>query len=429
MSKYKRFIFDHYVFNPESKVLSLHYSLDDEIKFTETFTFDFDFVANYDKEMLDVAAQTVFFMAGVSYYKTYLPDEIVVRFGSLDEESANFFSRTYQKGLGEFFYVNNLDPNSPVAFPVNTPVITIPPITEPRSGKLIGVGGGKDSLVSIELLRDEPDASTWSVGHKSQLTALVERIGLPHYWVERKWDENLLEHNKQPDSYNGHVPISAILAAVGTVAAVLAGKQDIVVSNEASANEPTLIYQDTPINHQYSKSLAFEQDFQNYLTHRFNGALRYYSLLRPFSELRIAELFADKTFDKYKDVFSSCNRAFKHDKEKISWCGECPKCAFVFLALSPFVTQNELEKLFSDKNLLKDVKLEPTYRQLLGIKGDKPLECVGEIKECRAAMRLVQSKYPELSKYEFDLPPDYDYKSLAPHSIPEDILNTLDSLK
>src|SRR5690606_11803653 len=112
--------------------------------------------------------------------------------------------------------------------------------------------------------------------------------------------------------------------------------------------------------------------------------------LRPLSELRIAELFAKVGFEKYKSLFSSCNRAFVLESKSMSWCGECSKCAFTFLILSPFIDQPELEKLWGGNNLLLDPSLEATYRQLLGIEGDKPLDCVGEIKESRAAMRLAQ---------------------------------------
>jgi hypothetical protein len=242
--------------------------------------------------------------------------------------------------------------------------------------------------------------------------------------VEREWDRALLEHNKQ-GAYNGHVPFSAILACLGTVVAILSGYRDFVVSNENSSNEPTLSYQGVPINHQYSKSIEFEQDYQEHLARCFGEGLRYYSFLRPLSELRIAELFAKVGFDKYKDVFSSCNRAFTHDSHRMFWCGECPKCAFVFLALTPFVERSNLENLFHGKNLLLDPALEPMYRRLLGIEGDKPLDCVGEIKETRSAMRLAQAIYPELAKYQFDIPETYNYKTLAPHSMPGEIYKVL----
>ncbi len=419
MSKYQTFIFKDYIFEPDSKSLTFTYSFDDELDLNEVYKFDFEY-ADYDRAVFDRALQLLFFMAGVSYYKAYLPPKIEIRKGKCDEKLAGFLTKTYRHGLGEFFFVNKLDPHTKIEFPAGPALAALPQGVN-REGMQVGIGGGKDSLVSVELLRDKvADLSTWSVGHCPQLSTLVERIGLPHFWVERAWDPQLLELNKQ-DALNGHIPISAILACAGTVTAILAGKRDVVVSNEQSANEPTLHYQGMAINHQYSKSQEFEQDFQAILRHLFGEQVRYYSLLRPLSEVRIAELFAKTGFDKYHDVFSSCNRAFTHDRDHIFWDGTCPKCAFVFLALTPFVGHEKLETLFGSKNLLLDPALEPIYRQLLGIEGDKPLECVGEIKESRAAMRQAQQQYPELSKYEFELPEDYSYKTLGPHEMPEEV--------
>jgi hypothetical protein len=243
---------------------------------------------------------------------------------------------------------------------------------------------------------------------------------LPHFWVAREWDQQLRQLNKQ-DALNGHIPISAIFSCVGMIVSILAGYRDAVVSNESSASEPTLRYRDTDINHQYSKSLEYEQDFQACLRVLFGDSLRYYSFLRPLSELRIAELFAKSGFVKYQEVFSSCNRAYTHGQHHMFWCGECPKCAFVFLVLSPFVERQPLEALWKGKNLLLDPELETIYRQLLGIEGDKPLDCVGEIKEARAAMRLAQKIYPELDKYIFEIPDSYDFRAWSNHSMPDEI--------
>lgn len=418
--KYRQFIFEDYTFDADKKHLSLRYSLDGELNFEETFQFPFNFVT-YDERALDRAIQALFFTAGVSYFKTYVPSEIVIKKGEMDNESAAFFGKTWQRGLGEFFYVNNLDPNTPVTFPTNSDVL--PAISETtRQGSMIGLGGGKDSLVTIELLREKmPDITTWSLGHETVLAPLVERTGLQHITVHRAWDKKLLEL-KEKGALNGHVPISAIFACAGMVAAILSGNRDIIVSNEQSANEPTLEYQGIEINHQYSKSQEFERDFQRYLTHHFSESVRYYSFLRPLSEVYIAELFAKFGFAKYKDVFSSCNRAFTHTSTGLFWCGVCPKCAFVFMALTPFVDRTELEALWDGKNLLLDLELEPMYRKLLGIEGDKPLECVGEIKESRAAMRLAFAIYPELADtYIFDIPEGYDYRAIATDEMPPEV--------
>jgi len=420
---YQAFRFKSYVLDVGSKTLTLEYGFDDDLSFRETFRFDFNF-ASYDKDVLDRACQLLFFIAGVSYYKAYEVEKIVVEAGQIDQNLAHFLGKTYQRGLGEFFYVNKLDPNPSITFPTNSDQLVFVS-AEGVDGLLIGLGGGKDSLVSVELLRDEPNVATWSLNHREQLQPLVDAVGLPHFWVEREWDQQILQLNRQ-DARNGHVPISAIFAATGNIVAVLSGHRYSVVSNESSASEPNLNYQGEAINHQYSKSFEFEQDWQAQLQRLFGDSLGYFSLLRPFTELRIAELFTQLGFEKYQGVFSSCNRAFRHGEHHLFWCGECPKCAFVFLVLTPFVEREGLEQLWG-KNLLLDPSLEATYRQLLGIEGDKPLDCVGEVKESRAAMRLAQEKYPELSKYEFDLPADYDFRAWSESSMPEKYLELLKS--
>jgi len=420
--KYKQFIFEDYRFDPTTGVLALRYSLDSTLQFTETYRFNFPY-ADYDKETLDRALQALFFMAGVSYYKTFIPPEIVIKAGQLDPEQASFFSKTYQRGLGEFWYLNKLDPRTPVIFPSTAQ--NIEPLADTRhtNGLLVAVGGGKDSLVTIELLRNRHghDITTWSSDHRSQLEPLVKKIGTPHAWVEREWDKQLLTLKEQ-GALNGHIPISGIFGCIGTIVAILSGKRDVVMSNEQSANEPTLHYQGVAINHQYSKSQEFEQDFQAFLYHTLGERVRYYSFLRPLREVRIAEIFAKVGFEKYKGTFSSCNRAFVHSSDHMFWCGECSKCAFIFMALTPFVPRKELEALWHGKNLLLDLMLEPTYRKLLGIEGDKPLDCVGEIKENREAMHLAFKQYPELTdKYQFELPEDYDFRALGTHEMPPEV--------
>lgn len=426
-ARYKQFIFEDYVFNEAHKTVTLHYSFDGIKRFVETYRFDFKFT-QYDPVALDRALQSLFLMAGVSYYKAFLPPEILIKRGSLDDLGAKFFGKTYQRGLGELFYVNKLDPSTPVEFPitVNQPDNITDNIS--RTGVLIGIGGGKDSLVSVELLRgDIENLATWSLNHRPQFTPLIERIGLPHYWVEREWDQQLFDLKDSPDAYNGHIPISAMFACVGSVVAVLSGRKDVVVSNEQSASELTLQYLGVAINHQYSKSIEFEKDYQAYLNHTLGESQRYFSFLRPLSEVRIAEIFARVGFEKYRDVFSSCNRAYVHGSQQLFWDGTCSKCAFVFLALTPFVPRAQLEALLNGKNILLDKDLEPTYRQLLGTEGDRPLECVGDIKESRVAMHLSQQQYPELNRYQFELPADYDYKQLGSHEMPPEYYKILEA--
>ena len=415
MNKYSSFVFEGFNFDQPTKTLTLKYGFDDTLHFEEKLTFNFDFV-KYNQDVLDRAILILYYLAGVSYYKAYSTDAIIINHGRLDKPTANFMSEVYQKGLGEYFYINKLDPKTEIPFVSNSHNLN-PLIHDSNKGSLIGLGGGKDSLVTVELLKHLPNTATWSLGHGEQMSPLVEKIGLPHFSVERQIDPLLLELNNT-DALNGHIPISAIFSAVGTAVAVLAGYQDVVVSNENSSNEATLTYDQVDINHQYSKSLAYEKMYQSLLMQNFGDSLRYYSFLRPLSEVRISEIFSKIAFDKYKDVFSSCNRAFVQDSHGMSWCGKCSKCAFTFLALTPFIDRFELEQLWG-KNLLLDDTLNITYENLLGLSGDKPLDCVGEIKESRQAMKMAQKIYPKLY-YQFQIPADYNYTDLAVHSMPVD---------
>ena len=410
MSKYANFIFESYEFDLDTKNLRFYYSYDGILNFCETYKFDFEFT-DYNPEALDRAVYSLFIMAGISYFKAYLAPNIIINVGKLSEVDYHFFKNIYQKGLGEFFFVNQLDPETEINFPKDD-FVSKRKIEFKSSGILLGIGGGKDSLLSYEFLKDsEENITTWSLDHQEILEPLVKKMGSDHLTVERQWDLQLLKLNSD-DALNGHVPISAILGLVGVVTAILSGKKDIVVSNEQSANEMTLKYQGVEINHQYSKSSEFEKSLRLYLENNFGQSINYFSFLRPLSEVYIAELFSRKYFDKYKDVFSSCNNAYTNESHKIYWCGKCPKCAFIFLAFTPFIDRTKLESLWHD-NLILNPNLDHIYRQILGIAGDKPLDCVGEIKESRAAMKLAQNIYPELNKYQFDLPADYDYRKLG----------------
>src|SRR3546814_5658609 len=75
------------------------------------------------------------------------------------------------------------------------------------------------------------------------------------------------------------------------------------------------------------------------------------------------------------------------------WCGVCPKCHFVFLALAPFMPKPRLMGIFG-RNLLDDPEQVPGYDALLEYQDHKPFECVGEGRESRAAMAAL-ARRPE----------------------------------
>ncbi len=404
--QYKVFIFEDYKFNKGSKELFLTYSFDSEVFFEEKITFDFEFVENFDKKVLDKAFFSLWVMAGISYFKASLPPKISFKKGELSKSQARFFNKIHTHGLGEFFYVNGIDPDGKINFnstnnkTKNTNIESV--IQDFKSGiSLIPLGGGKDSLTTIEILKlKNIDFETITVDSDSRFEAVSKIIGKSHLNISRKISPELIKLNKE-GALNGHVPISAIWAFIFVCTAVLRGNKNIILSNEHSANEATTKYKGILINHQYSKSLEFEKDLQSYIAENITSEIYYFSFLRPLTELHIAQIFCSGIIDKYKENFSSCNKNFtisKNDKTKFSWCCNCPKCAFVFVIFSAFLDKDKLIDIFAE-NLYKKESLNNIFIQLLGLTDSKPFECVGEIIEVRKAMIMAKDKFPEVEQF------------------------------
>lgn len=330
-------------------------------------------------------------MFGVSYWKLYCPGTIDTGSVTLTADQATFWNILYTKGLGEFFYKNNIDFRGLVQFPYRStpsPASVFCP-TDNRS--LVQLGGGKDSVVTSELLaRQKRPFVLACLDPKAVHVEIAELIGKPLIRAARIIDSKLLELNRTGKVYNGHVPISAIYAFVDLVLAVMGGYRYIIASNEESANYGNVRYLGDEINHQWSKSLEFEQLFADYVARFVTPDITYFSLLRPLTEIHIARVFAG--IPKYFGVFTSCNTNFRIANELARrWCGACPKCAFVFLLLMTYLPRLLVLEIFG-KNLFADVSLLPTFKALLGIEAFKPFECVGTPAESRFALWTVMEK-------------------------------------
>lgn len=327
-----------------------------------------------DMKALNRVLRLLHIAAGISYYKAYTPRDLTGADVSADE--AAFFSKFYREGLGEFAHRNGLNISDYKFFSASERVDERRAVDLPERA-LVLVGGGKDSVVSVETLRAAGDDITlFAVNPAKPIKDCMEKAGLPVMTVTRTLDAQLFELNKQC-AYNGHVPITGIISFIATAAALWHGYNKIILSNERSANEPTV----DGVNHQYSKSQDFESDFIKLM----GNAPAYESLLRPLSEIGIARLFA-KT-DRYDSVFTSCNKAYSITNPMMDkrWCGACPKCLFVYLSLATALPRARLRGIFG-KDLLDDAELIEGYRALSGLVGQKPWECVGEILESAAAL-------------------------------------------
>ncbi len=393
------FHFGEYTFDEATATARLHYALDDQYQFEETLQFPplAATLTPVQRIALDHSLRLLHLVAGISYFKAAIPREIVIDGEDIDTGTAEFLQRLYRHGLGEFAYRNHLTLHDRITFPhdpANAPpeAISLPL----QNGVLIPVGGGKDSIVSIEAIKaSNLPAALFSVGKAAPIAATVQQAGLPWISVQRSLSPQLFELNRI-GAYNGHIPVTAIVSLIAVCSAILFGYSAIALSNERSASYGNLQLDDGfIINHQYSKGLEFEHALATYIHRHLVANLDYFSLLRPFSELHIARQFS--RCNDYHSLFTSCNSNFriKSDLPGSRWCLDCPKCRFVFLALAPFMNKEKLLATFG-KNLLDDNAQKPGYDALLGIDDHKPFECVGEEAECAAAFILLSGK-PEWS--------------------------------
>lgn len=380
-------------YDEPSTTVKLRYGFDDDLVFEECFIFNNApaITSTEQKQALEICIRNLHLAAGVSYYKAFAPAAIQIENNQLSPAEARFFEKFYFKGLGEFAYKNNLDLRDKIHFPVATQTPVAASNFPLKKCAAVPIGGGKDSIVTLEALKQAGEAVVmFSLGHAAPIQKTMQVAGLPSIVVTRQMSPVLFELNKQPSTLNGHVPVTGILSFVLTVAAVLYDFNVIAMSNEHSASVGNLQVNGLEVNHQYSKSFEFEQDFAEHVATYMLKNLTYFSFLRPLSEIAIASLFAK--LEPYHAVFTSCNRAFsiQEHNRRTGWCCDCPKCRFVFLALAPFIEKTKLINIFG-KNLLDDATQETGFRELLGLQGYKPFECVGEIKESLLAFRALSS--------------------------------------
>lgn len=328
--------------------------------------------------------QRLFFHLGmvetISYWKCACPKKLIVQCAGLTEEQCAWWKKLFYHGLGEFLYRNNIEVSQEELVQIECQKVEESPLKDDKTyaGCLVPVGGGKDSVVSLELLKNEK-IMTYCINGNQTTDNIVKVCGHQEddYVAKRILDKRLLELNAQ-GYLNGHIPFSAVVAFSTVITAFLCGKKYIALSNETSANETTV--RDSFVNHQYSKSFEFEQDFAWYVKSITDSDIHYFSLLRPLAEIQIAWLFSK--CEKYHKVFRSCNVGSKQG----IWCCNCPKCLFVYIILTPFLNKGALIDIFGE-NLLDKESLDLNFRELMGLEENKPFECVGTRKEVLVALK------------------------------------------
>jgi len=364
--------------------VELRYRIGDDLELTETVEFPFDLP---DTRPLAQAVHVLHLVAGVSYYKLVAPARLVTP--TLTSAQWALLERLYDDGLRELAYRNAI----PVPLPVE---IVAPPrgddedlrhsMPEPTlDGALVPVGGGKDSALVASLV---PDGTLFAVNPVGAQEHLAAALGRPLVGARRTLDPQLRALN-EAGATNGHVPVTAITSAVSVIAAVALGRRDVVMGIERSADEPTVVTADgVPVNHQFSKSFEAEQLLRAVFA---PTGVRYFSLLRPLTELAIGAGVAAQGL---ADDIVSCNRVFTIWNETTSSreqrpCGTCAKCLFTALMLAPALDPADVARQYGGP-LLDRPDHVPEVRALWS--PEKPFDCVGERLESAAAVALLAER-------------------------------------
>ena len=411
MRKFDTFVFESFEFDRETLQAHFYYSFDN---WAEIFDEIIDFNCEWfevDQNILETDDDTILnnflfqlhLALGISYYKLFPTQNLEVKSGYLDDDQIVFWEKFYRNGLGEFFITNEIDPNGLVKFVNSGSAVSIDELTIKNNyiessrnfikwKTLLLWGGWKDSIVSYSLLKDKKKLDLFVFGKVDAIKQTTSEVAEEKILlVKRTLSKNLFKLN-QEGYYNGHVPITGIIAFATFIVWYLYWYSDIVLSNEASASESNTEWKWIQVNHQYSKSLEFEKDLLAYSTAYISKWMRYFSLLRGMYEYKIAEIFSRQK--QFHSVFSSCNRNFviTSDPQKKLWCGECEKCCFVFLLLSAHLSEKELIWVFG-KKLFENPELELTFRELIWLENHKPFECVWTYEECLLSAKKAINKY------------------------------------
>lgn len=385
--QYPLFVYEDFKYSIDEKGLKIEFTfINGEHTFVPTLLVekkDFFSFSHLSKEQLDLLVFNMGMVELVSYWKAFCSPKVIIKPFALREKQIEFFKKLYYNGLGEFFYVNGINISQEEFMTIENAnnTYTSPQNFETFDQYIVPIGGGKDSVVTLDLLMSaNRDVVPFIINPRGATTECCLKAGFSQEETlicKRVIDAHLLELNSQ-GCLNGHTPFSAMLAFTTLLISAISKRKYIALSNEDSASESTV--KGSEVNHQYSKSLEFENDFRNYVSEFISQDFYYFSFLRPLSELHIAKLFSKLN---YQSVFKSCNAGSKQN----IWCGKCPKCLFAFIILSPFVSKEELINIFS-KNLFEDKDLEEYFLQLCGERRTKPFECVGTVSEVRAALAL-----------------------------------------
>lgn len=335
-------------------------------------------------------------LIGTSYYKASPSGRVSVDM-PLTRAARRLAQLAYGPGLGEFYVRNHLayppalEITGPDGLDTAAPVRVAP--ERPRAA--CAFGGGKDSHVARAILDaagavSEPVSVILSKRVGERLQTMTDA---PLTLMTRTIDPRLIALSRSGEALNGHIPITGINSCLIALHAAACGQDWVVFANERAASEPTMQANGHPVNHQFSKSLEFEDALRAAFAAAGAG-LDYFSVLRPVSELWTAHYLARRA-PQALEVFASCNRNFVFAGEAVladgqRWCGQCSKCVYTGVLMACWMAPDHHTSVFQSRPLHDPANLDHAF-DIAGLTGAKPWECVGEAREVAAALHHLST--------------------------------------
>lgn len=348
------------------------------------------------REFADLAGLLACALA-VSYYKL-MPATALQIAGHFTDTQKQMVRALFIQGLGEFYARNAQDYPPKITFNYIAESLgeTYEGLTAPveNTAPIIAFGGGKDSNVSLEILsRLGYDCEAVSVVLSEKTQGKLASMSIKELtFIHRRLDPKLFALNKNSETLNGHVPITAMNSLILTIYALMNNQSWVVFSNERGSSQFTRLYQGAEINHQFSKSLGFETLLVEAISQATQDRVQYFSMLRPYSEIWIGKMFARLCQSAWSRM-ASCNKNFIFHSDagldlQTRWCGTCSKCVYTALIIAPFVTPEDFETIFQT-DIFEHPDNTKIARSLCGLGGEKPWECVGDIQDTRAVTQIL----------------------------------------
>jgi len=255
---------------------------------------------------------------------------------------------------------------------------------------------GKDSLVAMKLLeRMEVPFSSYNMrfvlwgedSERSQLDRLLDVCDPIRRHVVEGSDIGLRElidqkYSKIIKTICSPATPNAVFLALPVM--LQHGYRYLVVGNEMSADTPNFFSKelDQQVNHQWGKSLDAEKLIEGYISKNLISSFSFFSILKPFSEYTIFSLLRND--QQYFYLTHSCNLLS-------TWCRRCPKCVYVWLQSLAYLDESVVSQVF-EENLFEVTDVEDILLELIGLNGNKPFECVGDIEESQLAFVVCMEK-------------------------------------